>query len=94
MNLISTYFIIAGEQSADNHGALLMAAMLAQNPDIEFRGIGGRKMIKAGLNTLEDIEKMAVMGFVEVIRHHVGELPVFDREHIFFLYRLIQLLDH
>ena len=64
-----TYFIIAGEQSADNHGALLMAAMLAQNPDIEFRGIGGRKMIKAGLNTLEDIEKMAVMGFVEVIRH-------------------------
>ena len=64
-----TYFIIAGEQSADNHGALLMAAMLAQNPDIEFRGIGGRKMIKAGLNTLEDIEKMAVMGFVEVIRN-------------------------
>ena len=64
-----TYFIIAGEQSADNHGALLMAAMLAQNPNIEFRGIGGKNMINVGLNSIEDIDKMAVMGFEEVIRH-------------------------
>ena len=66
---ISTYFIIAGEQSADNHGAALMTAILAQNPEIEFVGIGGKKMIKAGLNSLENIDKMAVMGFVEVIKH-------------------------
>jgi len=66
-----TYFIIAGEQSADNHGALLMKAMLAQNPKIEFRGIGGKKMTNAGLNSIEDIEKLAVMGFVEIIRHLV-----------------------
>ena len=66
---IPTYFIIAGEQSADNHGASLMTAIRAQNHDIEFRGIGGKKMIKAGLNSLENIDKMAVMGFVEVIKH-------------------------
>ena len=66
---IPIYFIIAGEQSADNHGASLMMAMLAQNPEIEFVGIGGKKMIKAGLNSLENIDKMAVMGFVEVIKH-------------------------
>ena len=64
-----TYFIVAGEQSADNHGALLMKAMLAQNPEIEFKGIGGKKMTNAGLNSIEDIDKLAVMGFVEVIRH-------------------------
>ena len=64
-----TYFIIAGEQSADNHGASLMMAMLAQNPEIEFIGIGGKKMIKSGLNSLENIDKMAVMGFVEIIKH-------------------------
>ncbi len=46
-----------------------MMAMLAQNPEIEFVGIGGKKMIKAGLNSLENINKMAVMGFVEVIKH-------------------------
>ena len=66
-----TYFIVAGEQSADNHGALLMKAMLAQNPKIEFKGIGGKKMTNAGLNSIEDIDKLAVMGFVEVIRHLV-----------------------
>ncbi|MBC8256469.1 MAG: lipid-A-disaccharide synthase [Candidatus Marinimicrobia bacterium] len=64
-----TYFIIAGEQSADNHGASLMKAMLVQNPEIEFNGIGGKEMIEAGLYSIEDIDKMAVMGFVEVIRH-------------------------
>ena len=66
---IPTYFIIAGEQSADNHGASLMMAMLAQNPEIKFKGIGGKKMTNAGLNSLENIDKMAVMGFVEVIKH-------------------------
>ena len=64
----STYFIIAGEESADNHGAELMKSMLNQNPYIQFSGIGGRKMIGIGLNSIEDVEKMAVMGFLEVIR--------------------------
>ena len=64
-----TYFIIAGEQSADNHGASLMKAMLAQDSEIEFKGIGGKKMTNAGLNSIEEIDKMAVMGFIEVIKH-------------------------
>ena len=63
------YFIIAGEESADNHGAKLMKAMLSQNPNLKFRGIGGNKMISAGLVSIENIEQLAVMGFVEVIKH-------------------------
>ena len=70
---LHTYLIIAGEQSADNHGTLLMKAMQTHTPEIEFRGIGGKKMIDAGLNSIEDIDKMAVMGFIEVIKH----LPFF-----------------
>ena len=46
-----------------------MKAMHAQKPEIEFRGIGGKKMIDAGLKPMEKIEKLAVMGFVEIIRH-------------------------
>ena len=46
-----------------------MKAMHVQKPEIEFRGIGGKKMIDAGLKPMEKIEKLAVMGFVEVIRH-------------------------
>ena len=43
--------------------------MLTHSPDLQFKGIGGRKMIDTGLHSLEDINKMAVMGFVEIIRH-------------------------
>ena len=64
------YFIIAGEKSADNHGSYLMKAMLEKNPQICFVGIGGKNMINEGLNSLENLDKMAVMGFVEVIKHY------------------------
>jgi lipid-A-disaccharide synthase len=64
------YFIIAGEKSADNHGSYLMKAMLEKNPQICFVGIGGKNMINQGLNSLESIDKMAVMGFLEVIKHY------------------------
>ena len=63
--------IIAGEQSADNHGASLMRAIQTLAPEIEFRGIGGKKMIDAGLNSIENINKMAVMGFVEISKPRV-----------------------
>ena len=68
-NNSSTFFILAGEQSADNHGAVLMQSIQALNPHTEFTGIGGNKMVGAGLKSLEDIDKLAVMGFVEVIKH-------------------------
>ena len=46
-----------------------MKAILLQNPNVKFSGIGGKKMIDVGLESIEDIQKMAVMGFVEIIRH-------------------------
>ena len=65
----ATFFIIAGEQSADNHGAQLMNAILSRNSNIIFCGIGGKKMIDVGLKSIEEIQKMAIMGFVEIIWH-------------------------
>ena len=38
-------------------------------PQAEFTGIGGQNMTRAGLKSLEDIEKLSVMGFAEVIKH-------------------------
>ena len=43
--------------------------MLAQNSKIIFSGIGGKKMIDVGMKSIEDIQNMAVMGFVEIIMH-------------------------
>ena len=63
------FFIIAGELSGDIHGARLMKAMQMEDPACAFIGIGGKKMTHAGLRSLFPLEKMAVMGFIEVIKH-------------------------
>ena len=68
-NKSKTFFIIAGEESADNHGSALINAIHALNPEICFIGIGGEKMIKAGLQSIEDIKKLSIMGFVEILKH-------------------------
>ena len=67
MNL--NYFIIAGEASGDLHASHLMRDMKNNNPDINFLGIGGTLMEKEGLNSLIEIDKMAVMGFWEVLKN-------------------------
>ena len=46
-----------------------MQSIQAVEPNATFIGIGGEKMTETGLNSLEDIAKLAVMGFVEVIKH-------------------------
>lgn len=69
MSHTNHYFIIAGEPSADNHGASLMKEMKILNPNIQFHGIGGSKMEIEGLESLVPIKKMSVMGFVEVLKH-------------------------
>ena len=58
-------FIIAGEVSGDVLGARIMREM----PGVQFVGIGGENMVRAGLNTLFPISDLAVMGAVEVLAH-------------------------
>lgn len=65
--------VIAGEASGDLHAAGLARALAVLRPDLRLVGMGGRNMRNAGVELLEDAEKMAVMGFVEVLRkvpHH------------------------
>lgn len=59
--------IIAGEASGDLHGASLVKALRCLSPDLEILGIGGAKMKDAGVKTLFDIDRMAVVGFAEVL---------------------------
>jgi len=63
------FFIISGEMSGDIHGSLLMKSMRYLEPNCSFIGIGGKKMQSEGLNSLFPLEKMSVMGFVEVFKH-------------------------
>ncbi len=62
-------FIIAGEASGDLHGAGLMRAMKSLRPDVEFLGIGGPQMVKAGLNPVFFNDELAVVGLFEILSH-------------------------
>ena len=61
-------FILAGEPSGDEYGAQLMKYMKSANPHISFHGIGGPCMEEHGLQSMVDFEKMAVMGFIEILK--------------------------
>jgi lipid-A-disaccharide synthase len=69
-----TIGIVAGEASGDMLGAHLMAALRAQRPGVGFIGIGGPKMQSEGLDSLFPMERLAVRGYAEVLRHYPGLL--------------------
>lgn len=62
--------IVAGEASGDLLGQHLMLALKALRSDVEFVGIGGPKMQSAGMQVMFPMEKLAVFGYVEVLRHY------------------------
>jgi lipid-A-disaccharide synthase len=62
--------IVAGEASGDLLGSHLIAALKEAHPDLEFVGIGGPRMQSAGMEVLFAMEKLAVRGYVEVLRHY------------------------
>jgi lipid-A-disaccharide synthase len=61
--------IVAGEASGDLLGAALIKALKERWPEIEFYGIAGPRMIAEGARTLYPLEKLAVRGYVEVLKH-------------------------
>lgn len=61
------YYLIAGERSGDLHAANLMHSLKKLDPQAEFRGMGGDYMVAEGLSSTVHYDKLAVMGFVEVV---------------------------
>ncbi|HVP71993.1 MAG TPA: hypothetical protein VMS45_11730, partial [Gemmatimonadaceae bacterium] len=60
---------VAGEPSGDLHGAGVAAELRRRVPGIVMRGIGGARMEEAGVTLLEHTDRLAVMGFLEVLAH-------------------------
>ena len=61
--------LVAGEASGDLLGAGLIAALRERYPDADFAGIGGPRMVAAGLDAWWPAERLAVMGLFEVLKH-------------------------
>lgn len=62
--------IVVGEASGDQLGSHLMLAARASFPGATFFGIGGPKMQGLGMDVWFPMEKLAVRGFVEVLKHY------------------------
>jgi len=60
---------VAGEASGDLHAAGVAHELRARNAAFQLVGIGGDEMRGAGVHLIEHVERLAVMGFVEVLRH-------------------------
>ncbi|HEY0178579.1 MAG TPA: lipid-A-disaccharide synthase [Dokdonella sp.] len=63
------FVLVAGEASGDLLGAGLIASLRERFPDARFAGVGGARMIAAGLDAWYPAERLAVMGLVEVLKH-------------------------
>lgn len=60
---------VAGEASGDLHAGRVAEIVRHLTPELGMIGIGGEHMQRAGVQLIEHIDQLAVMGFVEVLRH-------------------------
>lgn len=77
--------IVAGEASGDLLGSHLIEALKAARADLEFVGIGGPKMQSAGMNVMFPMEKLAVNGYVEVLKHYREIVGIRNKLRSYFL---------
>ncbi len=62
--------MVAGEVSGDLLAGLLLSGLRRRWPGLQAYGIGGPQMAAQGFQALWPHEKLAVRGYVEVLRHY------------------------
>jgi lipid-A-disaccharide synthase len=65
-----TFSLVAGEASGDLLAGLLLQGMRHTWPEMRSTGIGGPRMAQQGFDAWWSYEKLAVRGYVEVLRHY------------------------
>lgn len=66
----TTFAMVAGEASGDMLAAMLLQCMVQRWPQLTSEGIGGAAMAAYGFKPLWGYEKLAVRGYVEVLKHY------------------------
>jgi len=70
MHKAPTVAMVAGETSGDLLASLLLEGLKNRWPDLQSFGIGGSQMAQKGFNAWWPSDKLAVRGYVEVLRHY------------------------
>jgi lipid-A-disaccharide synthase len=70
MNASRRVALVAGETSGDLLAGLLLQGLKGRWPDLSAGGIGGPAMARQGFEAWWPSEKLAVRGYVEVLRHY------------------------
>lgn len=71
-----SFAMVAGESSGDLLASLLIQAFRSRWPETRFFGIGGPHMQALDFEALWPQEKLAVRGYVEVLRHYRGIVAI------------------
>jgi len=66
---VKKIFFLAGEQSGDLHGALVIKQLKRIFPEVAVSGVGGSMMKEAGMECIYSCDDLAVIGFIEVIKN-------------------------
>jgi lipid-A-disaccharide synthase len=66
---VSDVLFVAGEASGDLHAAGVAEELGRIRPALRLFGVGGPRMKAAGVELIASYDEMAVMGFIEVLRH-------------------------
>lgn len=61
--------LVAGEASGDLLGAHFISALKQNHPAVRAAGIAGPRMVAAGVEAIYPSDKLAVNGYIEVLRH-------------------------
>ena len=70
MHKAPTVAMVAGETSGDLLAGLLLDGLKTRWPELQSFGIGGSHMTRMGFDAWWPSDKLAVRGYVEVLRHY------------------------
>jgi lipid-A-disaccharide synthase len=73
------FALVAGETSGDLLAGLLLGGVRGRWPGLKSFGIGGPQMAAQGFDAWWPSEKLAVRGYVEVLRHYREIVGIRDR---------------
>ncbi|NIM91758.1 MAG: lipid-A-disaccharide synthase [Candidatus Aminicenantes bacterium] len=76
---MASILIVAGENSGEKYGAGLVRQFKKISPAFSFFGIGGEYMAAEGVEIIVPMEKLAVVGAVEILSHLPRLKIIFDQ---------------